>query len=59
MRKVLTKTFFKFFFGFVTILALSFAIIIAAGIAQEVEQGGELAAPIKAVEPGREPRWIP
>lgn len=55
MRKVLTKTFFKFFFGFVTILAVSFALIVAAGLASDftdyTEKGDkDLAAPIKAVE---------
>lgn len=52
MRKVLTKTFFKFFFGFVTILAVSFALIVAAGLASEYSEvgDGDLAAPIKALE---------
>lgn len=52
MRKILTKTFFKFFFGFVTILAISFALIIAAGLASEYSETGEqdLAAPLKALE---------
>ncbi len=51
MRKILTKTFFKFFFGFVTILAVSFALIVAAGLANEYQTADqEVAAPIKAVE---------
>lgn len=51
MRKVLTKTFFKFFFGFVTILAVSFALIVAAGLASEYQSSErEVAAPIKALE---------